>query len=210
LLLVNDRLREIASSSRLGLDDPGDPSAQELPKASTKRAERLCRPGGSTAALAAILLAVSAVGCRSLSLFPRQEIVLNGRSFLFDRVDSIRPGSGALESFAFDRGAFFLAASGPVLVNGVEIRAHGPVVEVANQRLELPPGERLCFDDRMDWFVDEGAARGAGASLPGGAAQAVPASFQEAASANGTAADGETRPRASVPSGAADAHKKTR
>jgi len=105
-------------------------------------------------ALAAVLLA--AQGCSTPKLVWSQQVELNGRRFVFSRINSLREGPGG-HRVEYRDGNFIIQGQGPIQVNGFEITAQkdGKVV-LANQHLDLQDREEVHFSSDMIWKVEPG------------------------------------------------------
>ena len=105
--------------------------------------------------VAVLVLLLGASGCTLPRVVWSQRVWLNGRSFVFTRIDSLAdtPGDHRIE---FRNGDFIVGGRGPILVNGFEVTADGPEVVLASRHVHLDRGEEVRFEVDMTWTVKPG------------------------------------------------------
>jgi len=90
-------------------------------------------------------------GCTAPKVYWTQRVQLNGKDFVFQRIDSLAPQGHRV---SYLNGAFVVEGPGPVAVNGFEIAVKEGEVLLANQRIaDLRPGEEIYFPADMKWKV---------------------------------------------------------
>jgi hypothetical protein len=110
----------------------------------------------STFNLSCLLLLLASPACSGPRILWSQQVSLNGRNFVFSRIDSLTQGPEG-HRIEYRDGNFTIRGPGMIMVNGFEISAEVNVVVLANQRLELKPGEEVHFSRDMEWTVHPGA-----------------------------------------------------
>ena len=121
-------------------------------------------PAGLVASILSVLL-IAGQGCSTPRVLWSQQVSLNGRNFVFARIDSLTQGPEG-HRIEYRDGNFTIRGPGTIMVNGFEISAAVNVVVLANQRLELKPGEEIHFSRDMEWTVKPGAAPAADPTVP--------------------------------------------
>jgi len=122
------------------------------------------------------LMILGSIGCSGPRILWSQQVSLNGRNFVFARIDSLTQGPEG-HRIEYRDGNFTIRGPGTIMVNGFEITAAVNVVVLANQRLELKPGEEVFFSRDMEWTVRPGASATSEPSMPAPAeSKLVPAS----------------------------------
>lgn len=130
-------------------------------------------PALAGAVLAAAVLA-GASGCSTPRILWSQRVLLNGRTFSFARIESLKDAPEAKgHRIEYKAGDFVISGDGPILVNGFELTAKEGLVILANQHLRLKAREEVHFRKDMTWTVEPGAAQ-TGEPQPPGPLEAVP------------------------------------
>lgn len=93
-----------------------------------------------------------AAGCAGPTVHWSHRVRLNGRTFVFSRVDSLQEGAEG-HKVGYENGDFVVEGAGAILVNGFEIRTVDGGVLLANQRVALSPRDEVYFDGVMSWRV---------------------------------------------------------
>ena len=133
----------------------------------------LAGAGLAAAVLAgAVLTGVS--GCSTPRILWSQRVLLNGRTFSFAQIESLKDDPEAKgHRIEYKAGDFVISGDGPILVNGFELIAKEGLVILANQHLRLKTREEIHFRKDMTWTVEPGAAQ-PGEPQPPGPIEAVP------------------------------------
>ncbi len=97
----------------------------------------------------------AALGCTTPKVFWSQRVELNGRGFVFKRINSLREGPEG-HRIEYRDGTFIVQGKGPITVNGFEISAQDGTVTLANRRLDLQEGEEVHFSSDMESEVKPG------------------------------------------------------
>ena len=79
-----------------------------------------------------------------------RRVQLNGRSFVFARLDSFQESSPE-QKVSYKDGDFVVEGKGPITVNGFVIEVQDGHVLLAEQRVELSPEDEVHFDRSMSW-----------------------------------------------------------
>jgi hypothetical protein len=154
-------------------------------------------PRTAVAALAVAAL-VPTAGCTPPKVMWSQRVVLNGTTFKFKRIDSLLEGPEG-QRVEYRDGDFTIVGRGPITVNGFEVAAGDGAAVLANQRIELKPGDQVIFASDMSWTVEPGPA----ASAPPAAPAAPPNPTPPPAPAPAPAVEPAAPPAPAAPAAAA-------
>jgi len=113
------------------------------------------RQASRAALVGAAALALSVAACSAPRVYWSQAVRLNGREFLFKRIDSLKGGPEG-HRVEFQNGDFLVEGKGPITVNGFEITVADGAAILANQRVELGPRDQVRFASDMSWKVYPG------------------------------------------------------
>ena len=122
-----------------------------------------CFPFRPWAMAPGILALALASGCTAPRVLWSQRVVLNGRTIVFTRIDSLREGPEG-HRIEYRDGDFLITGRGTITVNGFEISAEDGKAILANHPIELKPGEEVHFSSDMAWEVLPG--KGAAPEAP--------------------------------------------
>ncbi len=125
---------------------------------------RLARWRASRLAVWGLAMSLSA-GCAAPTFHWSHRVRLNGRTFVFSRIDSLQEGAEG-HKISYESGDFAVDGAGAIKVNGFEIRTFDGGVLLADQRVVLSPQDEVHFDGGMSWRVRSPPARSAPPPTP--------------------------------------------
>ncbi|MGH9361398.1 MAG: hypothetical protein ACRD2T_05730 [Thermoanaerobaculia bacterium] len=121
--------------------------------------KRFPRARRAARALLGAGLLLGGMACTAPRVHWSQRVRLNGRDFVFKRLDSLKGGPEG-HRIEFQNGDFLVEGKGAIAVNGFEIRVQGSEVHLANQRIELSEGQEVRFAADMSWQTSASTRRG--------------------------------------------------